>query len=114
MITQNVVQTNDYAKQHFNQQNKVQLTTDTHCTGSVQWKPLERIEFEAFIALLIQAGVPHANHESTNELWEISNNVPIYHATMSLRRFKDLLRFLRFAQQISQHFTPSENVTVDE
>ena len=77
----------------------MQLTTNPYHTDSVQWKPLERIEFEASIGLLIQAGVRHANHESTNELREISNNVSIYHATMSLQGFKDLLRFLRFDDQ---------------
>jgi hypothetical protein len=85
---------------------------------------------------LIQAGVGHANHESLTELWDISQNRPIYRATMSLQRFKALLQFLRFddrrnrdksdrlapiryiferfIKQLPQYFVPNENVTIDE
>lgn len=91
-----VLQTNNYAKRHCYQENKMRLSTNTYHTDSVPWKPLKRIELEAFIGLLIQAGVRHTNHGSKNELSKINSNVPIYHATISLRRFKNLLRLFRF------------------
>ncbi len=94
------------------------------------------MELEAFVGLLIQAGVGHSNHESITELWDIRKNRPIYRATMSLQRFRQILKFLRFddrlernksdrlapirhifdsfVKQLPKNFIPGENVTVDE
>jgi hypothetical protein len=94
MLDEIVLQTNKYAKRHFDRRNQIRSNTSPYQSASVHWKNLDRIELEGFIGLLIQAGVRHANHESTTELWNISESLPLYHATMSLQRFKDLLRFL--------------------
>ncbi|CAF4474867.1 unnamed protein product, partial [Rotaria sp. Silwood2] len=99
-----VLQTNKYAKRYFTEQHYMQLNARNHQTKLIKWRDLDRTKLEAFIGLLIQAGVGHNNHESITELWGISKNRPIFHATMPLRRFK----------QLSQHFIPSDNLTVDE
>ncbi|CAF3304581.1 unnamed protein product, partial [Rotaria sp. Silwood2] len=74
----------------------MQLNARNHQTKLIKWRDLDRTKLEVFIGLLIQAGVGHNNHESITELWGISKNRPIFHATMPLRRFKQLLQFLRF------------------
>ncbi|CAF4667199.1 unnamed protein product, partial [Rotaria sp. Silwood2] len=99
-----VLQTNKYAKRYFTEQHYMQLNARNHQTKLIKWRDLDRTKLEAFIGLLIQAGVGHNNHESITELWGISKNRPIFHATMPLRRFK----------QLPQHFIPSGNLTVDE
>lgn len=131
-----VLYTNIYAKRYYDQQNKKRLDFNTHHRKLMKWKELDRTELEAFIGLLIQAGVSHANHQSIDELWNISKSCPIYRATMSLKRFQNLLRFIRFDDrenrdeldrlapirhvfesfviQLNKHFIPSENLTIDE
>ncbi|CAF1454756.1 unnamed protein product [Rotaria sordida] len=136
ILNEVVLQTNKYAKRYMDQRNQRQLNDAANQTKLKKWKELDRTELEAFLGLLIQAGVGHASHTSVTELWDISKSPPIYHATMSLERFKDLLRFLRFddrqlrdkfdrlapirtifecfVKQLPQHFIPSENLTIDE
>lgn len=133
MLDEVVLQTNKCARRYFDRQNQKGFDTGTN---SNKWKQLDRIELEAFLGLLLQGGVGHANHQSITELWDISRSCPIYHATMSSERFRNLLRFLRFddreernksdrlapvrcifesfTKQLPRHFTPSENITVDE
>ena len=128
-----VSQTNKYARRYFSRQIPKRSNTGTNLK---KWKLLDRIELEAFLGLLIQAGVVHANHRSVGELWDISTSCPLYHATMSLERFKHLLQFLRFddreernpsdrlapirfifesfTKQLPRYFVPGENITVDE
>ncbi|CAF1384390.1 unnamed protein product [Adineta ricciae] len=131
-----VLQTNKYAKRHIDQVNQRRSNATSYRTTQIRWIDLDRVELEALIGLLIESGVRHSNHASTDELWDISRSVPVYHATMSMERFKYLMRFLRFddrqrrdsadrrapirsifqrfVKQLPRHFTPSENVTVDE
>ena len=74
--------------------------------------------------------------EILDERWDISRNRPLYRATMSLQRFKHLLQFIRFdnrerrdrsdrlspvrfvfesfVKQLSRHFVPGDDFTVDE
>jgi len=128
--------TNKYASRYVDQQNRKRLNVGTNPTKSNKWKNLDCIELEAFLGLLIQAGVGHVNHESLTELWDISQSRSIYHATMLLQRFKQLLRFLRFddrqrrdklnrlaliqyvlqgfIKQLPRNFVPGEKITVDE
>lgn len=51
-----VLQTNNYARRYFDQQNQRQNTAACH-SKSIQWKEFDRVVLEAFIGLLIQAGV---------------------------------------------------------
>ncbi|CAF1167844.1 unnamed protein product [Rotaria sordida] len=136
ILNEIVMQTNKYAKRFIDQENQRRLNNRNNHKQPVKWKQLDYIELEAFLGLLIQAGAEFSHHQSLVELWDISRSRPIYHATMSLERFKNLLRFLRFddrqrrdksdrlapiryvfqsfTKQLPQHFIPSENITVDE
>lgn len=63
------------------------------------WKPVDKVEINAFFGLLILAGSFKANHEPILELWSTkypSFQRPIFCATMSRNRMKSLLRFIRF------------------
>ncbi|CAF1533567.1 unnamed protein product [Didymodactylos carnosus] len=114
------------------------LKTDfnTIKSKSSKWKPIDRVELESFIGLVIRAGLHRNNYESFNDLWDISQSSPLYRGTMSLQRFRQFLQFLRFddrqnrdktdrlspiryifelfIKQLPRHFVPSENLTVDE
>ncbi|CAF1177060.1 unnamed protein product [Rotaria sordida] len=136
ILNEIVMQTNKYAKRFIDQENQRRLNNRNNHKQPVKWKQLDYIELEAFLGLLIQAGAEFSHHQSLVELWDISRSRPIYHATMSLERFKNLLRFLRFddrqrraksdrlasiryvfqsfTKQLPRHFIPSENITVDE
>ena len=57
---------------------------------------MDWVESEAFIGLLLLAGVYRGNRESLEELWSRKYGRPVFLATMSLKRFKLILRFCRF------------------
>lgn len=61
-----------------------------------QWQECDNIEIYAFMGLLLLAGVYRSMNESLQELWSKENGRPIFRATMNIRRFKELLRYLRF------------------
>ncbi|CAF1270130.1 unnamed protein product [Didymodactylos carnosus] len=131
-----VQQTNRYATFFIDQRKQTQKDHGYSQTKSHQWKPIDLIELKAFLGLLIQASVTHRNHDLLNELWDISQNCPIFRASVSLQRFKILLQFLRFddrrhhdksdrlapirfiferfTKELSRHFVPGENIIVDE
>ena len=54
------------------------------------WKPTTRTEINAFIGLHIIAGTFKAAHRKLEELWDDRNGHPIFRATMSCERFKQL------------------------
>ncbi|CAF3170014.1 unnamed protein product [Rotaria sp. Silwood2] len=56
----------------------------------------DRFQLEAILRLLIQSGIVHNNHESVTNLCNIIDSLLIYHATMPLHCFRNLLKFLRF------------------
>lgn len=60
------------------------------------WIDTDEVEVAAFIGLLIQAGVQKSASESLEEVWSSKYGRPIFRATMSQTRFKELLRFCRF------------------
>ena len=60
------------------------------------WVPLVFTELKAFIGLLLIVGVHRAHVEPIREIWSREYGRPFFCATMSLNRFKDILRFLRF------------------
>ncbi|CAF1288449.1 unnamed protein product [Rotaria sordida] len=68
-----------YAKRYFDQkirsrQDSNSIRLDSHC-----WKPIDRIELESFIGLLIQSDVNRSDHEVLYDLWDISQSRPLYH-----------------------------------
>lgn len=97
-----VLHTNNYARRYYNQLNQ-KRNAGIYKLKLIQWKELDRIELEAFLGLLIQAGTAHMSHRSIDELWDISKNCPLYHATMTLKRFQNLLRFIRFDDRLKRN-----------
>ncbi|PAA53757.1 hypothetical protein BOX15_Mlig004292g1 [Macrostomum lignano] len=60
------------------------------------WLPTTRVEMYGYIGLCFLRGVFKGNMESIEELWSADCGRKIFAETMSLSRFKSLLRFLRF------------------
>ncbi|KAJ8948866.1 hypothetical protein NQ318_013520 [Aromia moschata] len=59
--------------------------------------PTNLDEVRALIGLLYLAGVRKANHLNTEDLWRTDGTgIEVFRLTMSLRRFRTLLRFIRF------------------
>ena len=53
------------------------------------WKELTSIEFDAYLAILIECGRNHSNNRHTKELWK-ANAIPLYRASMTIKRFWSL------------------------
>lgn len=113
--------TNDYAK-------TFDVTLELHSE-----------EFMAFIGVLLYAGVTKSSKESVNSLWDERHGRTFFSIAMTKRRFKEILRYLRFdsksdraerrlrdkmccireifddiIQRFNTVFTPSSEVTIDE
>ena len=107
-------------------------------TKKKEWKPVTVKEFDAFVAILLYAGLTRSNHEPAMELWG-ATRCPIYKAALSYDRFMCIKQFIRFDNgntrqqrlinsktaaiddiwQMLQHnlaaaYTPHEALTVDE
>ena len=103
------------------------------------WKCIDDVELDACFGLLILAGAYRSAGKSLEEMWDPKSGRPIFHATMSLKRFKSILRFLRFdnkatraeraaedrlapirdiwemlVAQFKKPYIPSADLTVDE
>lgn len=103
------------------------------------WQGLDETTLQAFIGLLLLAGVYRSHGESTKSLWNAETGRPIFRATMSLKRFHAISRVLRFDEKIDRQerrlrdklapirdfwerwveilpklYNAGENVTVDE
>lgn len=59
------------------------------------WKNVNVQELDAYLAILITAGVHHSNKEHLTELWKTYSN-PLYRAAMGRNRFQAISRFIRF------------------
>lgn len=59
------------------------------------WKPITTSEFDAYLGILLLAGVTHSNYVHTTDLWK-TNSHPLYRASMGLQRFWAISRFIRF------------------
>ncbi len=103
------------------------------------WKDLDWTDFQAFIGLLILAGVYRSQHEAMDSLWHAESGRPIFRATMSQKSFKSFSRVFCFYKKDKMHsqqksdklapvrniwdkwvqrlpllYNPGPNVTVDE
>ena len=67
-----------------------------HPDNQKQWNNLDRTELQAFLGSLILAGVYHSALESLDEMWSPKTGRAIFIATMPLKRFKSIMRYLRF------------------
>lgn len=102
------------------------------------WKELTNDELDAFIGILLAAGLSHNNMQKSEVLWRI-DNLPIFRAAMSHKRFLAVSRYIRFDdgrtrefrqksdkaapirdiwnfmnENLTKNYDPHENVTVDE
>ncbi|XP_068164525.1 piggyBac transposable element-derived protein 4-like isoform X2 [Antennarius striatus] len=60
------------------------------------WKEIDQVELQAYVGLLILAGVYCAKNESPNSLWDAESGRPIFRATMSYQQFCVLSSVIRF------------------
>lgn len=111
---------------------------ESHPTKIKEWDPVKIIEFDAYLGILICAGVYKSSDEDVCDLWK-SNANPLYRASLSRNRFKEINRFMRFDNfqtrvarlatdkaapirdlwlmlnaNLRTHFRPYLNMTVDE
>lgn len=61
-----------------------------------KWQRIELDEMDAFLGLLLMAGVEKSWNVPVRELFLDKMSNPIYKATMSVNRFENIRRFLRF------------------
>lgn len=66
------------------------------------WKPVDSTEISAFFELLLTSGHLKQNNTSYITLWSKKYGSPIFRGTMSLSRFKSLLRFIRFDDKLTR------------
>lgn len=103
------------------------------------WKEINHASLKAYFGLLLLAGVYRSCGEAMECLWDDVKGRPIFKATMSLRRFQNISRVLRFddksdradrrardklapirvlwdkwANNLKILYNPNECVTVDE
>ena len=98
--------------------------------------PVDRVELNAFWGLLLLAGLFKAQYRPTSELWSTTEGQPVFRATMSMQRFKNIKGWLRFddpcrldrtdklapvrhlfkitTEKFRSFVIPEENLTVDE
>ncbi|KAK9297115.1 hypothetical protein QLX08_009079 [Tetragonisca angustula] len=69
-----------------------------------QWKPVDRVEIDAFLGLLLLIGRYRESKESKNDLWKVDNALSrrFYTATMSRDRFVDILRYICFDDPLTR------------
>lgn len=60
------------------------------------WREVDAIEIRAFIGLLIGAGIERSSKRNYEEFFHRLRGQPIFRATMGLKRFKAILRYIRF------------------
>lgn len=73
------------------------LTTTNNYARNRDANPTNSTEIYALLGLLYLSGVGHVNHLNCEDLWSRNGyGVEMFHLTMSLQRFKFLLRCIRF------------------
>ncbi|XP_071268197.1 piggyBac transposable element-derived protein 4-like [Salvelinus alpinus] len=60
------------------------------------WNEVDRTDIQAYMGLLILAGVYRSRNKSTTRLWDAESDRAIFHATMSLQTFQVLSQVIRF------------------
>lgn len=84
-------------------------------TKKKEWKPLTVKEFDAFLAIILYAGLTKSNGEPATELWG-SARCPIYKAAMSYDRFVCIKQFIRFdnGNTRQQRLINSKTAAIDD
>lgn len=102
----------------------------------IEIKQISKDEMVAFVALHALAGAFKAHHRPLKELWNVTDGVPLFRATMSLKRFEQIKIAFRFDDPlrrdrsdkiapvrqiidvynriINEIYTPNANLTIDE
>ncbi|KAJ8383622.1 hypothetical protein AAFF_G00215930 [Aldrovandia affinis] len=73
------------------------------------WKKTDSTEIQAFIGLVILAGVFRSRNEAVLSLWNEHTGRPMFRATMSRKRFETLCTKLRFDDRLSRPARQREN-----
>ncbi|KAJ8409884.1 hypothetical protein AAFF_G00209250 [Aldrovandia affinis] len=60
------------------------------------WKMIDKTDLDAYLGLLLLAGVYRSNNEATASLWDAETGRSIFRATMSLQTFHVISRVIRF------------------
>ncbi|XP_039893081.1 piggyBac transposable element-derived protein 4-like [Simochromis diagramma] len=60
------------------------------------WKPMGRVEFRAYVGLLVLAGVYRSRGEACESLWDAESGRSVFRATMPLKTFRAYSSTLRF------------------
>ncbi|XP_063049276.1 piggyBac transposable element-derived protein 4-like [Engraulis encrasicolus] len=60
------------------------------------WTEMDKTQLDAYMGVLLLAGVYRSSNEATASLWDSESGRPIFHATMSLQAFHVLSRVVRF------------------
>ncbi|KAJ8403326.1 hypothetical protein AAFF_G00350980 [Aldrovandia affinis] len=60
------------------------------------WKMIDKTDLDAYLGLLLLAGVYRSNNEATASLWDAETGRSIFRATMSLQTFHVMSRVIRF------------------
>ena len=60
------------------------------------WNPIDRVELQAYLGLLLLAGVYRARSEPVIHLWNHESGRPVFASCMGRNRFQVLTRVLRF------------------
>ncbi|XP_033971716.1 piggyBac transposable element-derived protein 4-like [Trematomus bernacchii] len=77
--------------------------TNLHGRRSIaEWRDMDTEELQAYVGLLILAGVYRSKNESTLSLWSEKSGRSIFRATMSHKRFHQISRTLRFDDKLSR------------
>lgn len=118
---------------------QIEMWNNSHPGHHKEWKVLTLDELEAVIGLLLIAGVYRGRLEPLEDLWSNETGRTIFAAVMSLKRFKQILRHLRFdnkatreqrrsvdklaafrdiwemfVSQLHKYYIPGTDLTVDE
>ncbi|XP_031735170.1 piggyBac transposable element-derived protein 4-like [Anarrhichthys ocellatus] len=104
-----------------------------------KWRKMDRMDLQAYVGLLILAGVYRSSKEATSSLWHAESGRAIFRATMTLKMFHKISRVIRFDDKDTREdrrardklahirdvwdkwvsllplmYNPGTNVTVDE
>ena len=100
------------------------------------WRPIDKTEMKAFIAILVLSGAYGDNYQSTIDMWSFRDGRPICRALMSRERFIEIKKVIRlddplqrnkqdplapvrdtmtlFNEKLLEYYIPGPYLTIDE
>ncbi|XP_045080530.1 piggyBac transposable element-derived protein 4-like [Coregonus clupeaformis] len=61
-----------------------------------KWRKMDQMDLQAYVGVLILAGVYRSSKEATSSLWHAESGRTIFRATMTLKMFHKISRVIRF------------------